>query len=72
MSLNFMKDVPSMASIDFNALQLDPLEWRILAQVDGRNNLEEVRLLAGVTRDQAESCLQRLFDRGVITIRRTF
>jgi hypothetical protein len=72
LTLNFMKDVPSMAAVDFNALALDPLEWKVLARVDGRNNLEEIRLLAGLTRDQAEACIQRLFERGVITIRRTF
>jgi hypothetical protein len=72
MKLNFMKDVPSMTDMDFNQLDLQPVDWKLLARVDGRNNLEEVRLLAGLTREQAMESAERLFERGVIKIRREF
>lgn len=72
MSLNFMKDVPSMADVDFNRLDLSPTDWKLLSRVDGRNSLEEIRLLAGLSRDEATPVAERLFEQGIITIRREF
>ena len=72
MNFNFLKDVPSMADVDFNRLQLDPLDWKLLAKVDGRNSLEEIRLLAGLSREQVGASAGRLFEQGIITIRREF
>ena len=72
MKLNFMKDVPSMTEVDFNRLDLDQVDWKLLSQVDGKNNLEEIRLLAGLDRDEAHGSAERLFNLGVIRIRRKF
>lgn len=72
MKLNLMKDVPSMADVDFNELDLSPEDWKLLSRIDGKNSLEEIRLLAGLNREQVTECAERLFERGVITIRREF
>ena len=72
MKLNFMKDVPSMTDVDFNRLDLDQVDWKLLSQVDGKKHLEEIRLLAGLDRDAAQSSTERLFELGVIRIRREF
>jgi len=72
MKLNFMKDVPSMVKVDFNDLDLDQVDWKLLSRVDGKNNLEEIRLLAGLEREEALRSAEKLFEQGVIQIRREF
>ena len=67
-----MKDVPSIGDVDFNQLDLAPVDWKLLSQVDGRNSLEEIRLLAGLTREEITESAERLFARSIIRIRREF
>ena len=69
--LNFMVDVPRLSgSLDFNALQLTPLQWKVVSRVDGRSNLEEIRLLAGLTAVQAEQVIYELEDLKLIEVKR--
>jgi hypothetical protein len=69
--LNFMVDVPRLSgSLDFNTLQLTPLQWKVVSRVDGRSNLEEIRLLAGLTAVQAEQVIYELEDLKLIEVKR--
>ena len=69
--LNFMVDVPfTKGQLDFNRLSLTPHQWKIIARVDGKANLEEVRLLAGLTPQDAEGVIHELVDLGLIEVRR--
>ena len=69
--LNFMVDVPSPAEgVDFNALTLTVLQWKLFSRIDGKANLEEVRLLAGLTPQDAERLVHELVDAGLVEIRR--
>ena len=61
-----------MTEVDCNKLDLDQEDWKLLSQVDGRNNLEEIRLLSGLSREEATKSAERLFECGVIQIRREF
>ena len=69
--LNFMVDVPRLSgSLDFNTLQLTPPQWKVVSRVDGRSNLEEIRLLAGLTAVQAEQVIYELEDLKLIEVKR--
>ena len=69
--LNFMVDVPRLTGgLDFNALSLTPPQWKVISRVDGTSNLEEVRLLAGLTPADAERVVYELIDAGLIEVRR--
>ncbi len=69
--LNFMVDVPFLkGELDFNALSLTPPQWKLIARIDGRSNLEEVRLLAGLPPHEAEEVLHELVDQGLVEVRR--
>jgi len=69
--LNFMVDVPRVTGgLDFNALSLSPHQWKVISRVDGRSNLEEVRLLAGLSPADAERVVNELVDAGLIEVRR--
>ena len=69
--LNFMVDVPRLTGgMDFNALSLSPPQWKVISRVDGRSNLEEVRLLAGLSPAEAERVVNELVDAGLIAVRR--
>jgi hypothetical protein len=69
--LNFMVDVPRLTGgLDFNALSLTPPQWKVISRVDGASNLEEVRLLAGLTPPDAERVVHELIDAGLIEVRR--
>lgn len=68
--LNFMTDVPRVAGdLDFDNLSLTAPEWKLLAKVDGRCTLEEVRLLSGLRADEAEEIVRRLLGEGLLEIR---
>lgn len=68
--LNFMTDVPRVAGdLDFDSLSLSAAEWKLLAKVDGRSTLEEVRLLAGLRADEAEGIVRGLLDQGLLELR---
>lgn len=68
--LNFMTDVPRVVgNLDFNDLSLEAQEWKLLAKVDGRSTLEEVRLLSGMRAEDAEKVIRRLVDAGILEIR---
>ncbi|MFQ5702228.1 MAG: hypothetical protein ACE5HU_10335 [Acidobacteriota bacterium] len=70
--MNFMVDVPRVKSgLDFNALRLSPQHWKLIAWIDGKANLEEVRLLAGLKADEAEKLLHDLIDEGLVEVRRS-
>lgn len=69
--LNFMVDVPRLTGgLDFNALSLTPAQWKVISRVDGTSNLEEVRLLAGMSPSDAERVVYALIDAGLIEIKR--
>ncbi len=69
--LNFMVDIPRVTGIlDFDKLSLTPGEWRVISKMDGRSNLEEVRLLSGLKAVEVESILYKLMDAGLVEIRR--
>jgi hypothetical protein len=69
--LNFMVDVPRLiGGLDFNNLSLTPPQWKVISRVDGTSNLEEVRLLAGLTPTDAERVVYELIDAGLIEVRR--
>ena len=36
MKFNFLKDVPSMSEVDFDHLDLGPLDWKILSRPNSR------------------------------------
>ena len=55
--------------LDFNGLSLEAQEWKLLSKVDGRSTLEEVRLLAGLRADEAESIVGRLMEAGLLEMR---
>jgi len=68
--LKFMTDVPRVVGqIDFDALSLPAPAWKFLSKVDGKTTLEEVRLLAGLKADEAESLVFDLIDQGLIELR---
>ncbi|MGH9870604.1 MAG: hypothetical protein ACREAA_20900 [Candidatus Polarisedimenticolia bacterium] len=70
-ALNFMVDVPRLiGGLDFNALSLSPAQWKVISRVDGSSNLEEVRLLAGLSPVEAERIVHELIDAGLIEVRR--
>ena len=70
--LNFMVDVPRLKGpLDFNTLSLSPAQWKVISRIDGKSNLEEIRLLAGMTPTQAEQVLFELEDAGLIEVRRS-
>lgn len=69
--LNFMVDVPMIAGgLDFNALSLTPQQWKVISRVDGKSNLEEVRLLAGLQPQEAEKVVFELIDTGLVEVKR--
>ena len=69
--LSFMTDVPRVAGdLDFDGLSLEPREWKLLARIDGRSTLEEVRLLSGLSAAEAEVVVRRLLEAGLLEIRR--
>ena len=69
--LNFMVDVPRIqGKLDFNSLSLTPAQWKVVSRIDGASNLEEIRLLAGLTSTQAEQVIHELQDAGLIEVRR--
>ena len=69
--LNFMVDVPqTKGGLDFNALSLSPPQWKVISRIDGRSTLEEVRLLAGLTPQEAETIVYELVDAGLVEVRR--
>ncbi len=69
--LNFMVDVPFPSKgVDFNELTLTVLQWKLFSRIDGRANLEEVRLLAGLTPQEAERLVHELVDIGLVEVRR--
>jgi hypothetical protein len=69
--LNFMVDVPRITKgLDFNSLSLTPPQWKLIARIDGASNLEEVRLLAGLTPTDAERVINELIDAGLVDVRR--
>ena len=69
--LNFMVDVPCLTGgLDFNNLSLSPSQWKVISRVDGKSNLEEVRLLAGLSPVDAERVVNELVDAGLIEIKR--
>jgi len=69
--LNFMVDIPKVTGVlDFNRLSLSSPEWKMISKMDGRANLEEVRLLAGLRAEEAEQILWNLMDKGLVEIRR--
>jgi hypothetical protein len=69
--LNFMVDVPRLTGgLDFNSLNLSPSQWKVISRVDGTSNLEEVRLLAGLSPADAERVVNELADAGLIEIKR--
>jgi hypothetical protein len=69
--LNFMVDVPFAATgVDFNALSLTVQQWKLFSRIDGKANLEEVRLLAGLNPQDAERLVHELVDIGLIEVRR--
>jgi hypothetical protein len=68
--LNFMVDVPRLTGgLDFNNLSLAPAQWKVISRIDGSSNLEEVRLLAGLSPVDAERIVFELIDAGLIEIR---
>ena len=68
--LNFMVDVPRLTGgLDFNKLSLTPAQWKVVSRVDGVSNLEEVRLLAGLTPQEAEKVIYELVDAALIEVR---
>ena len=68
---NFMVDVPRLTGgLDFNSLSLAPAQWKVISRVDGKSNLEEVRLLAGMSATDAERVVNELIDAGLIEIKR--
>jgi len=69
--LNFMVDVPFPATgVDFNALQLTVQQWKLFSRIDGKANLEEVRLLAGLNPQDTERLLHELVDAGLVEVKR--
>jgi len=69
--LNFMVDVPRVpAGLDFDNLSLTPPQWKVISRIDGTSNLEEVRLLAGLSPAEAEQAIHELVDAGLIEVRR--
>ena len=68
--LNFMVDVPRLTGgLDFNKLSLTPAQWKVVSRVDGASNLEEVRLLAGLTPQEAEKVIYELVDAALLEVR---
>ena len=66
-----MVDVPRLTGgLDFNSLNLSPSQWKVISRVDGKSNLEEVRLLAGLSPADAERVVNELADAGLIEIKR--
>lgn len=69
--LNFMVDVPRVrGGLDFDALSLPAPQWKIISRIDGTSNLEEVRLLAGLSPAEAEEAIHSLVEAGLIEVRR--
>lgn len=69
--LNFMVDVPRLTGgLDFNALSLTPPQWKVISRIDGASNLEEVRLLAGLTPPDLEKTIYELVDAGLAEVKR--
>jgi hypothetical protein len=69
--LNFMVDVPRVKGhLDFNTLSLSPAQWKVISRIDGTSNLEEIRLLSGLTPTEAEATIHELTDKGLIDVRR--
>ena len=69
--LNFMVDVPRLiGGLDFNSLSLSPPQGKVISRIDGTSNLEEVRLLAGMSPTDAERVVYELIAAGLIEIKR--
>ena len=69
--LNFMVDVPRLTGgLDFNNLSLSPAQWKMIARIDGTSNMEEVRLLSGLTAPEAEKTINELVNAGRVEIKR--
>ena len=68
---NFMVDVPRLiGGLDFNKLSLAPAQWKVISRIDGKSNLEEVLLLAGMSAADAERVVNELIEAGLIEIQR--
>jgi hypothetical protein len=71
LQLNFMTDVPRVAgNLDFDDLSLSAAQWKLLAKVDGSSTLEEARLLAGLSAEDAERVVRSLLDAGILELHR--
>ena len=69
--LNFMVDVPRLTGgLDFNSLELSPAQWKVISRIDGSSNMEEVRLLSGLTPPEAEKTIHELVDAGLVEVKR--
>lgn len=69
--LNFMVDVPRLTGgLDFNSLSLTPAQWKVISRIDGTSNLEEVRLLAGLSPPDLERTVYELVDAGIVDVKR--
>ncbi|HEY3176106.1 MAG TPA: hypothetical protein VGK94_10170 [Candidatus Polarisedimenticolia bacterium] len=69
--LNFMVDVPRLTGgMDFNALSLTPPQWKVISRIDGSSNLEEVRLLAGLSPPDLERTIYELVEAGLVEVKR--
>jgi len=69
--LNFMVDVPFPATgVDFNNLSLTVQQWKLFSRIDGKANLEEVRLLAGLNPQDTERLLHELVEMGLVQVKR--
>ena len=69
--LNFMVDVPRLTGgLDFNNLSLTPAQWKMISRIDGTSNMEEVRLLSGLTPPEAEKTIYELVNAGLVEVKR--
>ena len=69
--LNFMVDVPRLTGgLDFNSLSLSPTQWKMISRIDGSSNMEEVRLLSGLTPPEAEKTIYELVNAGLVEMKR--
>jgi hypothetical protein len=68
-TLNFLVDVPrTVGTLDFDRLSLSAAEWKIMSKIDGRNTVEEIRLLSGMKADEADRILRRFIEAGLVEI----
>ena len=66
-----MVDVPRLTGgLDFNNLSLSPAQWKMISRIDGTSNMEEVRLLSGLTAPEAEKTIYELVNAGLVEVKR--